>query len=76
MAIKGKEIIMFGSPSAGHSLTQAKLINEYWLFVNPILVGEGTPLFKGIKEKMDLKLLNTHVFKSGVVCLHYERILK
>jgi dihydrofolate reductase len=70
---KGKEIIMFGSPSAGHSLTQANLIDEYWLFVNPILIGGGMPLFKGIKENKELKLLNSHVFKSGVVCLHYER---
>ena len=70
----GKEIIMFGSPSAGHSLAQANLIDEYWLFVNPILVGDGTPMFKGIKEKKELNLIKTHAFKSGVVCLHYERI--
>jgi dihydrofolate reductase len=69
-----KEIIIFGSPSAAHSLTQANLIDEYWIFVNPTLVGEGIPLFKGIKEKKELKLLNTHVFKSGVTCLHYQRI--
>ena len=67
-----KEIIMFGSPSAGHSLAQANLIDEYWLFVNPILVGEGIPMFKGVKGKRELKLLQTHAFKSGVVCLHYE----
>jgi len=69
-----KEIIMFGSPSAGHSLSQANLIDEYWLFVNPILVGKGIPLFKGLKEKQRLNLIKTHAFKSGVVCLHYERI--
>ena len=69
-----KEIIIFGSPSTAHSLTQANLIDEYWLFVNPILVGAGIPLFKGIKEKKELKLLNTHVFKSGVTCLHFQRI--
>jgi len=67
-----KEIIIFGSPSAGHALAQANLIDEYWLFVNPILVGEGIPMFKGVKEKKELRLLKTHPFKSGVVCLHYE----
>ena len=69
----GKEIIMFGSPSASHTLMSEKLIDELWLFVNPILLGEGIPLFKGIKERMDLILQSSHAFKSGVVCLHYRK---
>jgi len=66
-----KEILVFGSPSTGHVLTQANLIDEFWLFVNPMILGEGIPLFKGLKRN-ELKLLKTHVFKSGVVCLHYQ----
>lgn len=71
----GKEIIMFGSPSASHSLMQDNLIDEFWIFVNPILLGNGIPLFKGINQHINLRLLKTHAFASGVVCLHYERIL-
>lgn len=70
-----KEIIMFGSPGAVHSLAAENLIDEYWLFVNPILVGKGTPMFPELKDRVKLKLLESKAFKSGVVCLHYERLL-
>jgi dihydrofolate reductase len=70
----GKDIIIFGSPSASHTLMQENLIDDYWLFVNPILLGEGIPLFKNIKNRTKLNLIKTHVFSSGVVCLHYEKI--
>lgn len=69
----GKEIIIFGSPSASHSLMAAKLIDDYWLFVNPVLLGQGIPLFKDIKEKTTLTLVASKAFSSGVVCLHYNR---
>ena len=68
----GKDILMFGSPTAAHSLMAEHLIDDYWLFMNPVLLGEGIPLFKGLKEKAALKLVESHVFSSGVVCLHYE----
>lgn len=66
------EILLFGSPTTAHSLLAESLIDECWLFVNPVLLGEGIPVFKGIKEKQALKLLKTHVFNSGVVCLYHE----
>ena len=71
---QGGEIIMFGSPTAAHSLMQQDLIDDYWLFINPIVLGQGVPLFSGIKEHKKLKLLETNVFSSGVVCLHHERL--
>jgi dihydrofolate reductase len=69
----GEEIIIFGSPSASHSLMQENLIDEFWIFVNPILLGKGTPLFKDIKQQAKLKLIKCHAFSSGVVCLHYGK---
>ena len=69
----GKSIIIFGSPTAAHSLMQFNLIDDYWLFVNPVLLGQGTPLFKNIKDKIKLKLITAKEFSSGVVCLHYAR---
>ena len=68
----GKDILMFGSPTAAHSLMTEKLIDDYWLFVNPVLLGRGIPLFKGITDKVALKLVASNMFSSGVVCLHYE----
>ena len=69
----GKEIVIFGSPSAAHSLMQLDLIDEYWLFVNPLLLGKGIPVFSNIEEITKLKLIASHTFSSGVICLHYER---
>jgi len=68
----GSDILMFGSPTATHALMAENLIDEYWLFVNPILLGKGVPLFKGIKNRTALKLITSKVFPSGVVCLQYE----
>lgn len=68
------EILLFGSPSATHSLLKENLIDECWLFVNPVLIGQGIPVFADIQEKQPLKLLKTHVFSSGVVCLHHQFI--
>lgn len=69
----GKEIIIFGSPSASHLLMREGLIDDLWLFVNPILIGNGIPMFKD-PGSVNLKLIKTHTFTSGVVCLHHERI--
>jgi dihydrofolate reductase len=67
----GSEILVFGSPTATHSLIQQNLIDGYWLFVNPIILGQGIPLFIDIKDKIKLKLLTTHQFTSGVTELNY-----
>jgi dihydrofolate reductase len=67
----GEDILLFGSPTATHSLIQLNLIDGYWLFVNPIILGKGIPLFTDIKEKIKLKLLTTRQFSSGVTELNY-----
>lgn len=69
----GKNILIFGSPSASHALLGLGLIDEFWLFVNPVLLGEGMPLFKEVNEITPLKLIETKTFSSGVIALHYER---
>jgi dihydrofolate reductase len=68
---EGSEILLFGSPTATHALIQQNLIDGYWLFVNPIILGEGIPLFTGIKDKTKLKLISTRQFTSGVTELNY-----
>lgn len=68
----GKEILLFGSPHATHSLIQLNLIDGYWLFVNPIILGRGIPLFSGIKDKIKLNLLTTRQFACGVTELNYS----
>lgn len=72
----GSEILVFGSPSATHALMAEDLIDEYWIFLNPVLLGQGIPLFKNIKDRTPLKLVTSKTFASGVVCLQYEVLHK
>ena len=67
----GEDILLFGSPTATHSLIRLDLIDGYWLFVNPIILGRGIPLFVDIKDKIRLKLLTSRQFTSGVTGLNY-----
>lgn len=69
---EGSEILLFGSPTATHALMADNLIDEYWLFINPVLLGQGIPLFKNIHDRSKLTLLKSKIFASGVVCLHYQ----
>lgn len=70
----GKNILIFGSPTASHSLLGLGLIDEFWVFVNPVLLGQGIPLFKDITETTKLNLLETKTFACGVIALHYEKV--
>lgn len=65
------EILLFGSPTATHALMQLDLIDGYWLFVNPVILGKGIPLFTGIMDKTTLNLVSTQPFASGVTELNY-----
>jgi dihydrofolate reductase len=68
-----KEILIFGSPTAGHSLMAENLIDDYWFNINPVLLGNGIPVFKDIMTKTRLSVITSKVFSSGVVGLHYTR---
>lgn len=70
----GKNILIFGSPSASHSLLNKGLIDEFWIFVNPVLLGQGIPLFKDISEMVKLSLKETKTFDIGVIALHYAKL--
>ena len=68
----GKDIFA-GSLSIASALAQKNLIDEYWLLIHPIVLGKGKPLFKDLQSRIDLKLIETKTFKSGVVVLHYKK---
>lgn len=68
----GQNIVIFGSPGATHSLMEDNLVDDYWLFVNPVILGKGIQFFDNFKNRVKLKLIESHPFKSGVIGLHYE----
>jgi dihydrofolate reductase len=69
-----KNILVFGSPSVVHLLMQHNLIDEYWLFVNPVILGEGISLFTPLSNRTSLKLATSKVFDYGVTALNYSVI--
>src|SRR6187200_3021357 len=71
----GKNILV-GSPSLIIAFSQLDLVDEYQLGVQPTVLGSGLPLFKNIKDKIDLKFLKTKPFGCGAVMLYYESTKK
>ncbi|MCX6169792.1 MAG: dihydrofolate reductase family protein [Ignavibacteriales bacterium] len=68
----GKDIAIFGSAELVSTFTQKSLIDEYRIMVNPVVLGNGNPLFKGFNQKFHLKLINSKTFNSGNVLLYYK----
>lgn len=61
-----------GGPTIASALMRRGLIDEYRLFVHPVILGAGTPYFPALEERIGLRLLETRTFGSGVVYLRYE----
>jgi dihydrofolate reductase len=68
----GKDIAVGGAGLAA-SLTRLGLIDEYELFVSPVVLGAGTPYFPAVERPIGLELVATRTFGSGVVYSRYRR---
>jgi dihydrofolate reductase len=68
----GKDLSV-GGPGLAASLLCHGLVDEVGLFLHPILLGSGTPMFQGGAPLHDLRLTAAHTFASGVTYLQYER---
>jgi dihydrofolate reductase len=68
----GKDLSVGGANLAA-SLIRLDLIDEYQLFVQPVILGSGTPFFPPLDDKLNLQLVETRRFGSGVVFLRYQR---
>lgn len=66
-----RDIIVYGGISFDSSLIKEKLIDEFYLFINPIILGSGKTIFKDLKEIQKLTLIESKVFNCGLVLLHY-----
>jgi dihydrofolate reductase len=68
----GGDLVVSGADLAS-AFVRHDLIDEYRIYVHPVLLGEGNPLFRSSDAPVDLQLLETRRFGSGVVLLHYGR---
>ena len=69
---QGRDLAIFGSANLMVSLLQMGLVDELRIMVNPVVLGNGKPLFKGIHDTLNLKLIKTRTFRSGNVLLYYQ----
>jgi dihydrofolate reductase len=70
--LPGKNLVLYAGADIAKTFMKHDLIDEYRLFVNPVVLGSGTPLFKEIKGTHHLKLMDTKMFHCGNVLLCYE----
>lgn len=68
----GKNIMVFGSSPLSGLLFQNGLVDECWLFINPLILGHGAPVFPGNKNSVPLQLQQTVALESGEVALRYS----
>jgi dihydrofolate reductase len=67
----GKDIWLYGGASLIKTFIQLNLVDIYRISVHPTVLGSGKPLFEDLKERIELKLIESKPFKSGVVQLIY-----
>lgn len=67
----GRDLVLICGPELLATLAELGLVDEYRILVKPRVAGRGKALFGDIQAKLQLKLLSTRVFKSGVVMHHY-----
>lgn len=72
-ALPGKDIGLGGAELA-ETFLNLNLIDEFAVFVHPIVLGGGKPYLPLREKTLPLRLLKSHLFGSGVIYLHYERM--
>ena len=69
---RGKNIILYGSGRLASSIIRTSLVDEYLLWIHPVILGRGKLLFTNTDMQMNLKLQSSVPFASGVIAFCYE----
>jgi len=70
----GAPLLIFGSPGLVHSFLALDVIDEYWIYLNPVLLGQGMRYLNGgVKTK--LRLVQSKPFDNGVMRLHHAKTI-
>lgn len=65
-----------GGPDLAATFMRLDLIDEVQVYVHPVILGSGKPMFPELTNPIQLRLIETHTFSSGVVWMRYERVGK
>jgi dihydrofolate reductase len=68
----GPDLAILGSANLAASLHDGRLIDEYRVVINPVVLGRGRPLFDGVTRRLYLRLRNTRTFPNGAILMVYE----
>ena len=69
----GKDIIVYGGANFVSNLIRQGLIDEYYLFVNPVALGSGMTIFNNVDNRLNLNLVEAKDFSCGIALLHYKK---
>jgi len=69
----GKPIFVLGSSLLVQTLVEQDLVDEYQLWLHPVVLGEGKKLFRDHGPRFDLTLVDSRTTANGLVILTYER---
>ena len=70
--MRGRDIIVYGSGRLASALLELGLVDEYQLWLHPVAIGAGKPLFGSMHPAQQLQLMKAQIFSSGVVLLSYR----
>ncbi|MBB6670411.1 dihydrofolate reductase family protein [Cohnella nanjingensis] len=72
MASPGRGVRNTQSADLASALRRAGLIDEYQLTVVPVVLGDGKPLFQNMRDRANMKLIQSKALRSGCIQLHYQ----
>jgi dihydrofolate reductase len=70
-SMQGNDIIVYGGGNFVSNLIRENLIDEFHLFINPVVLGKGMSIFNELKQQRKMELKKAIPFKCGVVMLNY-----
>lgn len=73
-ALPGGDIMVYGGAGLASAMIKNNLIDEYHIFVNPVVIGEGMTIYNGLQGRMNLKLVETRSFACGINVLVYNPV--
>ncbi len=69
---EGKDLIVYGGGKFVSSLIEHELIDEFHLFINPVILGKGMTIFNSLSRPQNVKLIKATSFECGIIVLHYS----
>jgi dihydrofolate reductase len=67
----GKDIVVFGGVGIVQELVRLGLVDEYWIKLYPVAIGDGKPLFTDATSRANLTLTQSQAYESGILALRY-----